>query len=197
MERAIAVRLATEKDRAIIAPMLARAFAEDPVFAFIFPNQEARQQQLRRLFSLLIASDLRSGGGFVVEEGAAATLWRAPGQAKVGWLEMLWNSPALVHALGTSLIRALRTSAAVERRFPAQPFTYLHIAGCDPAAQGRGLGGAAIRAGLVAAQPGMPCYLETPTEANIGLYQRFGFSVTAEWRVPDGPRLWSMVRPPA
>ncbi|WP_294334396.1 GNAT family N-acetyltransferase [uncultured Sphingomonas sp.] len=106
---------------------------------------------------------------------------------------MLANAPGLVRALGGSLFRALRASAAVEAHFPAEPFHYLHIAGCDPAAQGQGLGGAAIRAGLAAA-PGVPCYLETATERNLGLYQRFGFVVTESWRVPEGPPLWSIRR---
>ncbi|OAN64069.1 GNAT family N-acetyltransferase [Sphingomonas sp. TDK1] len=194
MERSIAVRPASEGDRATIATMLARAFAEDPIFSFILPDPSARQHQLPRLFSLLTASDLKGGRGFLVEEGAAVTLWRAPGRAKVGLIEMLLNGPALIGALRGALPRALRVSGAVEHRFPAEPFHYLHIAGCDPAAQGRGLGGAAIRAGLAAVPPGMPCYLETGTESNLGLYQRFGFAVSEEWRVPNGPRLWSMRR---
>lgn len=197
MDRATAVRLATEQDRAIIAPMFARAFAQDPAYAFIFPNAETRQRQLSRLFSLVTASDLRSGHGFVIDEGAAVTLWRAPGQAKVGWVEMLQNGPALLQTLGGSLVRGLRASAAVEHRFPSEPFHYLHIVACDPALQGRGLGGAAIRAGLAAVPPGMPCYLETATEAKIGLYQHFGFEVTEAWCLPGGPPMWSMRRPAA
>lgn len=194
MERPIDTRSAVREDVAGIAAMLGRAFAEDPVFCFIFPNKEARQRQLPRLFALLAESDLKGGYGVLAGDGAAVTLWRSPGQAKVGWGEMLLHTPGLVRALGGSLFRALRASGAVEAHFPAEPFHYLHIAGCDPAAQGKGLGGAAIRAGLAAAPPGVPCYLETATERNLGLYQRFGFVVTDSWRVPDGPPLWSMRR---
>jgi ribosomal protein S18 acetylase RimI-like enzyme len=197
MKQSLAVRPAIEGDRATIATMLARAFAEDPVVSFMIPNPEARQRQLPRLFSLLTASDLKSGRGYLVGEGAAATLWRAPGQAKVGLFEMLLNAPALINALRGALPRALRISGAVEHRFPAEPFHYLHYVGCDPSAQGQGLGSAAIRAGLAAVPPGLPCYLETGNESNLALYQRFGFEVSAEWRVPKGPRFWSMRRPAA
>lgn len=194
MERPIDTRSAVPEDHASIAAMLGRAFAEDPVFRYIFPNKETRQRQLPRLFALMFQSDLRAGYARVAGDGAAVTLWRSPGRARVGWGEMLVRAPALVHALGGSLVRALRASAAVEAHFPAQPFHYLHIAGCDPAVQGRGVGGAAIAAGLAAAPPGVPIYLETATEANLGLYRHFGFVVTDSWRVPDGPPLWSMHR---
>ncbi|HWK35122.1 MAG TPA: GNAT family N-acetyltransferase, partial [Sphingomonas sp.] len=81
---------------------------------------------------------------------------------------------------------------AIDAHFPKGAFWYLHIAGCDPAHQGRGLGGAAIRAGFDAR---VPTYLETPVEGYVPLYQRLGFTLTGDWRVPGGgPRFWSMWR---
>lgn len=62
-------------------------------------------------------------------------------------------------------------------------------------AQGTGKGGAVIRAGLERVNAeGLPACLETAKETNIGLYRRFGFEVTEEWRLPGGPPVWSMVR---
>ena len=40
-------------------------------------------------------------------------------------------------------------------------------------------------------------YLETATERNLALYQRHGFAVTGEARLPsDGPKLWFLWRAP-
>ena len=76
---------------------------------------------------------------------------------------------------------------------PSGAFWYVHIAGCDPARQGRGLGSAAIRAGLDRMGQ-LPTYLETATERNVALYKRLGFAITDEWRVGGGgPRFWSML----
>ena len=80
------------------------------------------------------------------------------------------------------------------------PVAYHHSmrwAGCDPASQGKGLGGATIRSGLErVADSGLPAYLETPSEKYIGFYRGLGFEVTGEWAVPKGgPRFWSMMRP--
>ena len=188
-------RPGSKQDRAGIAMMLARAFAGDPAFAHIFPDPELRARRLPRLLGLIYDSDIRAGWIFVTPGGEAATLWRAPGKAATGLGEMLAHAVPLVAALGRALPRALSVSNAIEAHFPKRPFSYLHIAGCDPAAQGKGLGGAAIRAGIAAAPVGVPCYLETATEANIGLYARFGFETVGEWRVPrGGPRFWSMAR---
>lgn len=148
--------------------MLARAFAEDPAFSYIFPDPATRARKLPRLFALLYDSDGKAGMRLVSAGGDAATLWRAPGRARVGWLEMLGRAGPLLAALGPALGRALRTGEAIDAHMPEGAFWYLHIAGCDPAAQGRGLGGAAVRAGLERAARRLRCYLETATEANLG-----------------------------
>jgi hypothetical protein len=43
---------------------------------------------------------------------------------------------------------------------------------------------------------GLPVYLETMTERNLGFYRRQGFEVVIETDLPDGPRCWLMRRPP-
>jgi len=41
-----------------------------------------------------------------------------------------------------------------------------------------------------------PGYLESSNPDNIAYYNRFGFEVTGEIAMPDGPTLWSMWRRP-
>lgn len=190
------MRLATAADRTAVAAMLGRAFQDDPAFAHIFPDPQDRARRLPRLFALLYDSDGRAGMRLVSAGGEAATLWRAPGRAHVGWAETLRHAIPLLGALGGSVARALAIGQAIEAHMPAGDVWYLHIAGCDPAAQGRGLGRQALAAGLSRAAGRLPCYLETATERNLGFYASAGFAVTDEWRAGrDGPRFWSMLRP--
>ena len=43
----------------------------------------------------------------------------------------------------------------------------------------------------------LPCYLETHKEANVRIYERYGFGVAAQSRVADYPgNIWAMTRPP-
>ncbi|MES2097887.1 MAG: GNAT family N-acetyltransferase [Pseudomonadota bacterium] len=190
------IRDATEAERAAVAAMLARAFADDPATSYIFPDPRDRAKRLPRLFALLFDEDAQ-GMRLVTGEAQAATLWRKPGEASVGRLEMLRQLIPMLSTFGTALARALRVSDAIDAHYPSGPFWYLHIAGVDPAYQGRGLGGASIREALArAAGDGVPAYLETATERNIGLYHSLGFAVTSEWHVPKGgPKFWSMLRP--
>ncbi|MEO7688763.1 MAG: GNAT family N-acetyltransferase [Sphingomonas sp.] len=189
------VRVADNRDRAAIAATLARAFGEDPATSFIFPDPVRRAKQLPKLFALLFDEDVH-GMRLVTAGGEAATLWRGPGRIRTSRLDLLREALPLLAIFGTALGRALAVSDAIDMHMPSGDFWYLHIAGCNPAAQGKGFGGAAVRAGLdrIAAS-GLPTYLETPLERNISFYQGMGFEVTADWVVPKGgPRFWSMWR---
>ena len=161
---------------------------------WIFPDPADRAGRLPRLFSILFDSDA-VGMRLLTTAGPAATLWRGPGHVRVGGLELLRRGIPLLLALGCSRGRAMRVSDAMDAHLPDGDFWYLHMAGCDPSHQGRGLGAAAVRGGLERAAKRLPTYLETATERNLGFYQALGFRVTDEWRVPgDGPRFWSMLR---
>ncbi|QNA86890.1 GNAT family N-acetyltransferase [Sphingomonas sp. So64.6b] len=177
--------------------MLARAFAEDPAMCFIFTDPVVRAKRSARLFGLLFDQDAAAGMRLVTAGGAAATFWRGPGRSHTSRLDMVRSAGPMLHALGGGLMRALAVSDAIDAHLPKGDYWYLHIAGCDPAMQGRGLGKAAVQAGLDRiAGSGLPTYLETPLEHNIGFYRGLGFDLTAEWQVAKGgPRFWSMMRP--
>lgn len=189
------LRLATAADRKPVAAMLARAFADDPAQRFLFPDRADRLKRMPRLFALLYAVDGPVGMRLMTNDGAAATLWRGPGQATSGFREMVRHGPAMLHALGPALRRGMRMAGAIEAHMPDFPFWYLHVAGCEPESQGTGRGAAVVRGGIerVAARR-LPVYLETPLEANIDFYRKIGFEPTDDWRVPmGGPRFWSML----
>lgn len=191
------LRILGTSDRTHITAMLARAFADDPAMSFIFPDPNLRARRLPRLFGLLYDADALAGLRLATAGGEAATLWRGPGQAHVPMTAMLRQAIPLLATFGMALGRALNLANAVEAHFPSGDYWYLHIAGCDPAHQGRGLGAAAVRGGLNRISgSGLPVYLETATERNLGFYRGLGFDVTAEWQVPKGgPHFWSMLRP--
>lgn len=188
-----AVRIAYPTDLDHIAELFARAFQSDPAFVYLFPDAARRARRLPRFFRLVLGDP----GAVVLMTagGEAATVWKpAAAQAGGGTLDMLRHLVPMVRVFGRATPRAMRVGGAIGEHFPAAPHWYLYIAGCDPAHQGSGHGGAAIRAGLAHAG-GAAAYLETAKEANLGLYQRLGFRVTDRWDVPKGgPRFWSMWR---
>jgi GNAT superfamily N-acetyltransferase len=190
------VRLAGPNDRSAVNTMLARAFHDDPVMTYIFPDANVRKLRLPRFFSVIFDGDGNCGERFVTGNNEAATLWRRPGHGHLSLREKLQQAFPWVRAAGTALGRALSVSAASDANHPSEPHWYLHIAGCSPDHQGQGFGTAAIKAGLAKADAdGLPSYLETANAANLGLYEALGFGVTHRWRVPGGPEHWSMLRP--
>jgi ribosomal protein S18 acetylase RimI-like enzyme len=193
----VPTRIAGGADREAVASLLARAFANDPAMAWIFPDPAVRADKLPRLFRILFDADANAGMRLVTGGGEAATLWRGPGRARTDKLGLFRRLIPLLATFGPALGRGLAVNAAIEAHMPDGAFWYLHIAGCDPAHQGRGHGRAAIRAGLDRAAGRLPCHLETATEANLGFYRTLGFAVTGQWRVSrSGPTFWSMLRPP-
>lgn len=190
------IMLATERNRAEVSAMLARAFADDPAMSWIFPEAALRAVRLPRLFRLLFDEGGLNGVRLMDDAARAATLWRGPGHARTGTGALVRHAFPLLATFGLALPRALAVSRAIEAHMPAGNFWYLEIAGCHPAHQGRGLGGALVRAGLERmGASGVPFYLETSTARNVGFYQSLGFAVTGEWRVgSDGPAFWSMRR---
>jgi ribosomal protein S18 acetylase RimI-like enzyme len=193
--QSLKARQAAPSDRMQVTLMLAEAFQNDPVMAYIFPDPVERQRRLPRFFTVIFDGDVPHGAGYVTHGGEAATLWRAPGHGHLSLREKILQAVPWVRASGFALGRALKVSAASDANHPQEPHWYLHIAGCSPAAQGHGFGGMAIKAGIARADAeGFPCYLETSNEANVPLYEKLGFQVTHDWKVPDGPVNWSMFR---
>jgi GNAT superfamily N-acetyltransferase len=81
---------------------------------------------------------------------------------------------------------------------PTDPHFYLQGLGVDPPRQGEGLGSAVIGPVLRRCDAnGNPAYLETAKDRNVGFYERHGFAVVGQARLPlAGPRMWFMRREP-
>ncbi len=88
--------------------------------------------------------------------------------------------------------------AAIEKKHPHAPHWYLLGLGVDPDLQGKGIGTQLMAPVLERCdREGTPAYLESSKERNVPLYERNGFRVTEEFRVPNGgPPIWMMWRDP-
>jgi ribosomal protein S18 acetylase RimI-like enzyme len=179
-----------------IARTLARAFQNEEACSYIFPDPEVRAKRLIAMFRVIVDNDGPAGSIYQSLDGEAITLWRAPGKATGTSWEFARSLFPFIAALGSGIGRGLKISGLIEKHHPSEPFHYLHFAGCAPEHQGKGFGGATIRAGLAQADADhLPAYLETATERNLGLYSNLGFEVIAEWSVTRGLPFWGMLRP--
>ena len=189
------VRLATSADAEPLAATLARAFADDPLTSHLLPNESARAAALPRMFKLLFKLGLPHGACFVTSGYEAVTLWRPPN----GWHVPFWayvvNAPELLGIFGSGVLGVMNTMDRMEKLHPHEPHWYLQTIGTDPDKQGKGFGSLIMRQQLaVADAAAMPCYLESSKDTNIPIYKSFGFEVTGEIKIPNGPTLWPMWR---
>jgi len=181
---------------------IARAFMSDPLFAWAFPDAATREQKLAVLHRVLVEYGLRYGHRITQsDDGRCVAIWEPPGQSM--GLVGLARSGLLTAPLKLGpgpVARLARAAAAIEpvrqQSMAGQPHWYLSIAAIDPDLQGKGRGGALLREGLARIDAdGLPCFLDTNNEANLPLYERFGFTTVAQVQVgEDGPQAWGMRR---
>lgn len=195
------VRPAVRADIAELSQVLGRAFYDDPVMAWMLPDPVARRRKLHRVFAALTRHHHLSRGGVEVAAAGsvlgAAALWDPPGQWRHTVGEQVRAAPGLLLAFGAAMRRGQQAEELMQRHHPEEPHWYLAVIGSDPSVRGSGQGQALMRSRLDRCDAEhAPAYLESSNPANIGYYQRFGFEVTGEIVLPDGPSLWPMWRQP-
>ena len=186
---------ASPADVPAVARTLTAAFDDDPFVRWLVGRDE---RLVRNYVVWLERAWLPHGEVHTTENGRAVACWIRPGEAHLGLGEQLRMLPAMVRAAGFGLPRQLRGLGAAEKLHPREPHWYLPQIGVAPDAQGRGVGSRLLGHMLerVDAER-MPAYLEATTPRSRGLYERHGFELMSEERLPKGgPPYWRMWRDP-
>jgi GNAT superfamily N-acetyltransferase len=198
-----AVRPLVRADAAAAAAMLARAFADDPVMSWIFPDEQMRRRRLPPFFAGSLRDvSMRHDGTEVLTAADGGLLgcaiWMPPGTWRPPLGRQLMALPGLLIRLGSRFGVASTTYGAMVRVHPERPHWYLSGIGTDPPVQGTGVGGELMRSRLARCDAtGLPAYLESSKQRNVPFYERHGFHVTRELRLPGGgPTIWLMWRNP-
>lgn len=182
-------------DAAGMVDSFCAAFADDPGLAWIWPDHADRIARLPHFFAPIVGGTLANGVGFRSEGQEAVSLWRRPDAITPTIQEMApWHADT-AKAFSSGGQRSRLMGQALKAHQPRDSWWYLQFIGVRPEAQGTGLGGGVIRAGLeLAAAEGLPVYVEVMNPDNLGYYHHIGFDTTAEFDVPDsGPHVWAML----
>ena len=183
------------------ARMLAGAFLDEPVSQRVYRGLKASQilKNLTLDFTGELAVCMRRGTPLeVLYNGAiaAAAVIYPPGTYPTGWLdERLIQISTIIGHTRYDLRAWQAWLEEVGKLHPQTPHYYLEYLGVEPALQGQGLG-SHLLAELTrrADAAGVGCYLETATQRNVALYQRFGFEITTHKEIIGLPA-WFMWRP--
>jgi ribosomal protein S18 acetylase RimI-like enzyme len=179
--------------------LLARAFADDPLMRWFFPDDDSRPHACAALFGRFAEHYLAAGRVDVIRRPGpvALAMWRWPGREEpADEADTLPTASGLFAAL-VGAGRAAEIGAALEvigPLRPPEPHAYLHVLGVDPEAQRQGLGGEVLELGLAAARAeGVVACLETMNPANVPFYEAHGMAVRHEVQLAaGGPTVWAM-----
>jgi GNAT superfamily N-acetyltransferase len=182
------------------APVIARAFHDDTLSVYLYPDENERSRLAPLMFDALVRYDCLFGQVDYLEGFTAVATWVRPGDTA--------ETPERLSAAGFDelpddiplerLDTFFAAIAPLHGRAVPRPHWYLRLLGVDRVQQGRGLGGALLQHGLRRADAdGHPCYLETFSERNVPFYLRHGFDLVVDDVEPaSGIRTWGFLRDP-
>lgn len=182
--------------------VLAAAFADDPTVGYICrPQRPGYATRVRDLYVALGRHHLawsEPSLGIVDNGQLVAVCHLARPGARQRLSADLPLALRLLRWLGVGAsLRGARFVRAIAVCHPETPHYYVVAIGVDPRLQGRGYGGALLRAvaDLSARHPqSRGVALDTQKVANVPLYERFGYTVTRTDRI--GPLdSWCLFRP--
>ena len=191
--------LASASEVGELSAMLGRAFFDDPVQLYLFPDESKRLAKVERLFgSFLRGHYVKHQATYATAALEGAALWAPPNHATFTPMEILSQAVPMLRSFGVGVARALKVLETIEREHPSEPHWYLGVLGTDPKHQGRGIGASVLAPVLERCDAeGIPAYLESSKDRNVAYYERFGFTVTKEIALPrGGPFVWAMWRDP-
>jgi len=186
------------------AEVLARAFADEPLFASALPDPTERDAKLRYFMEFEIRQSIVLGEAYAPSPALEGIAGWLPSQKCMPSLPDVFRSGLFSLLTHTGIGPALKMwgfeagFARMWRRHMRSPHMVLDVLGVDPEHQGRGFGTMLLAAMLERLDvENIPACLGTTREQNVRFYRHHGFQVLdsdslGDDRVP----IWLMSRPP-
>lgn len=192
----------TGRDEPAAVASLSAAFAGYPLFPILCPDADRRPRVIESFCRFLFRSSVRCEGAFGTTDRAAVVCAWPPGSEwpsrwamlRAGWLALAWRMGFRASRL---LMRLEGEFDALRARHAPGPHWYVPLLGVRPESQGKGLSRAVLAPVLTAAdRDRVPVYLETATEPNVAIYERFGFVRRGFGTLSGGLPNWELLREP-
>ncbi|MDQ4015959.1 MAG: GNAT family N-acetyltransferase [Thermoproteota archaeon] len=194
MTKSIIKTSASASDEASTIDVLVRAFSEDPVAQWIWPDSQQYQMYFPSFVRVFGGKAFTYGSAYYVDGYAAVALWLPP--------DVLPDDDMLSSIFQRSVSEqsqkdVFRVFDQMGRYHPSEPHWYLPLMGVDPLKQGKGLGSELMKHALVQCdQDNKPAYLESSNPRNIPFYERYGFELLSTIQIGTSPHIFPMLRRP-
>lgn len=190
----LSVQRAAQREIPVVAELLARTLADDPLMKWMFPDDRRRNKQVARHFARLLRPHIERGVVTTIGLKSVA-VWTTPNPPRQTRWERYRESLYMRLAHGRRVHEVRDCLRRMAERHPRSPHWYLLALATDRDWRGQGLAGRLLEEMLDECdQNGQAAALETSLESNLAFYERFGFRVTDALRVDDGLTIWLMCR---
>jgi ribosomal protein S18 acetylase RimI-like enzyme len=181
-----------------------RAFNNDPLTMYMFPEEKERQDFMQNYFRFRVKYGILYGEVYATTENfEGLAIWIKPKNNEMTMWKML-------RAGGMKLFRAMGKET-IDRMFEIERYTskihhetikenlwHLSPIGVDPEHQGKGYASKLLRAMMKKFdEEKVACFLETQVERNVEIYKRYGFTIANKTKIPKTELThWIMIREP-
>jgi ribosomal protein S18 acetylase RimI-like enzyme len=164
----------------------ARAFADDPVTAYLIPNEKKRAN-LHYTFEVPLRISAMGGADAYATspECEGIAIWMPSGMKQSISMTIRGGYPRLPLRCGWSYFvrdaAMLRQCEKLKRKYAPPRHLYLGLLAVAPEHQGKGYASALLKPMFKRLDADkMACYLETQNLKNVAMYQHFGFRLVHE-----------------
>jgi len=197
------VRLARDDEKDVASRILADAFVDEDGLNYWLKQGAAKTRARRIFFDAAVRDVVHADRQLYLAEDNGASLgsaiWLKPGDKAFDLppLRELMLTPLLFRVAGLDgMGKATALGRKLTELHPKVAHAHLVFLGVSPQAQGRGVGSAILKSTLAPLDAaGTPAYLEATSERNIALYERHGFVISGEFKLP-GLHMRTMFREP-
>jgi hypothetical protein len=185
------------------AKVLADAFQEDPLFNSLFGNAVDRSYKYSKVAEMMLRHCISYGAVYASSEQFEGIMAVTQDRNTYITTWRLIRSRGIVPFLSIGLRSFMKVAGSLSpidevrrKQMKNRAYAYIQIIGVASEHQGKGYGGKMLRSMLAASdEVNLPIYLETESESNVALYERFGFSTCEHMKLPiiDQP-MWAMIR---
>ncbi|MGB5909673.1 MAG: GNAT family N-acetyltransferase [Promethearchaeia archaeon] len=191
------LKLLSEDQIEAASKVLGRAFQDDPLFVYCFPDPIERKIKIAIHGEFLILLGILSGEVYITSsniEGVA--IWHPHGikdqiigkQSKETMRRLRkvrkinFSDPLVIERIG--IFEEIANS--FQNEHVNFPHWYLAFIGVDPIHQGKGYASKLLRMKLAEIdEQNLPCYLHTENERNVKFYEHFGFELIGKNKFPN------------
>lgn len=181
---------------------MVKSFVNDPMCNHIFSKVDKKKEALKAYLEYRVRYGIKYGQVYTTSEKfEGVVIWIPSFHADYSyWKSLKSGGIKMVLKLGLKIINQLKSmnryAKELRENLVEEPHWNLSPIGVKPEYQGKGSASKLIRPFLKYLDTQqISCFLETMTQENLAIYERYGFDVVGEIKIPNTELInWGMLR---